>query len=504
MKIVTQFRVALISLATCAGVNAYAAFFVPGSIMVQVGASFLGMVIMVYLVIMTYTRLARPFAMINNCAERVAKGDLTTEMCYTADDELGTMVKNYGKMLGSLNSMLLTVIESANKIVDIVDILLNRSERTSVSAQNQSSRSHQIATAAEEMSQTIIDIAKNATASSDTSSAALDAARRGNAVAKNSGETVERVFEATVDLASMVEKLNSRVGEISGIATVIKGIADQTNLLALNAAIEAARAGEQGRGFAVVADEVRKLAERTIKATEEISEKITSVQTESQQTMQSMEHASSEVVQAKSEIKKVGEALLSIVDSVQRARDQITHIATSVEEQSATTGEVATNIEQTAAIAKDMEKMSSEVSRDVNTLISVVEGIRNAAGQFFIKGAELMILDRARTDHLLFMEKIRSHLQGEAHLDSSQLTDHHSCRFGKWYDGDGKKLCGGLASYQAIDQPHARIHALAKNAVSDFNAGKPRQAEATFAEMKKLSETIASNLLEIKRESSGA
>jgi methyl-accepting chemotaxis protein len=504
MKIVTRFRAALISLAACAGVNAYAAFFVPGSTMIQVGASLLGMAIMVYLLIMTYTRLERPFAMINKCAERVANGDLTTEMCYTADDELGAMVKNYGKMLGSLNTMLLTVIESANKIVDTVDALLSRSAKTAASAQNQSNQSHQIATAAEEMSQTIIDIAKNATASSDTSSMALDAAQRGNVVAKSSGDTVERVFEATVDLASMVEKLNSRVGEISGIATVIKGIADQTNLLALNAAIEAARAGEQGRGFAVVADEVRKLAERTIKATEEISEKITSVQAESQQTMQSMEHASSEVVQAKAEIKKVGEALSSIVASVQKARDQITQIATSVEEQSATTGEVASNIEKTAAIAKDMEAMSSEVSRDVNTLISVVEGIRNAAGQFTIKGAELMILDRARTDHLLFMEKIQSHLRSEISVDPATLPDHHSCRFGKWYDGDGKRLCGTMASYRAIDQPHARIHALAKSAVSDHNAGKNGQAQQTFVEMKKLSEAIASRLQEMKREASSS
>jgi methyl-accepting chemotaxis protein len=115
-----------------------------------------------------------------------------------------------------------------------------------------------------------------------------------------------------------------------------------------------------------------------------------------------------------------------------------------------------------------------------------------------------MILDRARTDHLLFIEKIHAHLRNEVPVDPGTLPDHHSCRFGTWYDGEGKKLCGNMASYRAIDQPHARIHALAKNVVSDYNAGKNQQAAETFAEMKKLSEAIASHLQEMKRDTAKA
>ena len=504
MKIVRQFRTALGALACCAGVNAYAAFFVSRSTPIQIGASFLGVCIMVYLFVLTYQRLERPFAMINQFARRVAEGDLTVEMCYVRDDELGAVVRNYGKMLASLNTMLMTIIESANSIVNTVDVLMNRSQKSALSAQSQSSQSHQIAAAAEEMSQTITDIAKNASAASETSAAALETAHRGYEVAENSGATVHRVYNATVALSGTVEKLNSRVEEISGIAAVIKGIADQTNLLALNAAIEAARAGEQGRGFAVVADEVRKLAERTIKATGEINDKIASVQTESRQTMQSMDNTTGEVIQATSEIKKVGAALSSIVESVRKARDQVTQIAAAVEEQSATTSEVATNVEQTATTAREMETLSRDVSHDVDGLIAVVEAIRSAAETFVIKDMDLIIIDRARTDHLLFMDKINSHLRGDTQIDPAHLPDHHSCRFGKWYDSDAKIRCGSSPSYKAIEQPHARIHAMAKEAVVAHASGDAQKAGRIYDEMKGHSAQIAAHLSEMKKECAGA
>jgi methyl-accepting chemotaxis protein len=231
---------------------------------------------------------------------------------------------------------------------------------------------------------------------------------------------VNKVFDATVNLAGMIEKLTKRVGEISGIATTIKGIADQTNLLALNAAIEAARAGEQGRGFAVVADEVRKLAERTIGATAEITEKIGSIRSDSEETTRSMSGASDEVVKSTTEIKAVGESLLSIVSAVQKARDQITLIASAVEQQSATTAEVTANIEKTAGIAKEMETMSSDVSNEVYRLSSIVEELRSSTAAFKTRGSGSMIFNNSKTDHLPFIKKVGSHLKGDTRLEAAK------------------------------------------------------------------------------------
>lgn len=353
---------------------------------VQVVLFVLNIIILWYIWISSRKKIVKPLSQFKERVEQIADGNLKVAMDYTGKDEIGDLSQSMNKMIQSLNTIINGILTSSNNVVQTVDILRVHAEKTSDGAKDQSGQAAQIATAAEEMSQTITDIAKNASIASDSSSHAKDVAEKGQEVANNAIETVNKVYTATVELASMVDKLNGRTGEIGDIVTVITDIADQTNLLALNAAIEAARAGEQGRGFAVVADEVRKLAERTIKATTEISDKIKAVQAESEQTKTSMDDASGEVTKATEYIRNVGNALHDIVEAVQRVRDQITQIATAVDEQSAASEEVARNIEKTSAIARDMEKMSGEVMHEVNTLTSIAEELRNSTAGFKTKG----------------------------------------------------------------------------------------------------------------------
>lgn len=349
----------------------------------------LGTVIIAIIIVLIYSLVKnlaiKPVGNIKNALQKIANGDLTTRLETKNTDDIGQTIVQMNNMTESFNVMIKQVIASSKRVIETVEVLKSRANQTTSGAREQSMQASQIATAAEEMSQTITDIARNASVASETSAEAMDTANKGKDVADGAVTTVNGVYTSTVELASMVDKLNNRVGEIGDIVTVIKDIADQTNLLALNAAIEAARAGEQGRGFAVVADEVRKLAERTIKATAEISEKISAVQVESEQTTKSMEEASLQVNKATNYIRELGEALNQIVESVLRVRDQITQIATAVDEQSAASEEVARNIEKTSAIAKNMENMAQEVMNEVTNLTKVSDDLKTTVSSFRIR-----------------------------------------------------------------------------------------------------------------------
>ncbi len=326
--------------------------------------------------------ILKPIDLIISQTKRISDGDLTRSVDYSGNDEIGSLAKNVNSMTTKLKEMIGDISVASQNIVTSSNHFKIIAEKLAKGANSQTEQSQRIATAAEEMSQTITDIAKNADVAAETSEEAMKTAYNGKEIADGAVNTINSVYTSTVELAQMVQKLNNRASEIGNIVTVIKDIADQTNLLALNAAIEAARAGEQGRGFAVVADEVRKLADRTIKATGEISEKIGVIQQESIETNHTMTSASEKVTKATKYIKEVECSLNQIVDAVQRVKDQITHIATAVDEQSSASEDVVQNIEETATISKEIDKIALEIISGTNKLTDIVNRLEKNVSVF--------------------------------------------------------------------------------------------------------------------------
>ncbi|MDA8172941.1 MAG: methyl-accepting chemotaxis protein [Nitrospiraceae bacterium] len=461
---------------------------------------FLGILFIGWMIVAIVERTHRPLAdLIENMAV-VTKEHSCLVRFEEGSDEIARLAKNVNGIIHFFSDMVNSVMISTSKLLPVIDVLKGMTEKTTGGARRQSMQAVQIATAAEEMSQTIAEIARNTSHAAQASAETMDIAMGGKEIASGAVETENNVFTSTVELAGVIGKLNGRVEEIGGIVTVIKEIADQTNLLALNAAIEAARAGDQGKGFAVVADEVRKLAEKTIRATAEISTKIESVQAESGETVKSMEGAKADVAKATKFIKHVGESLESIVGSAQKVRDQVANISTAVEQQSATTADVSKNIEQTSTIAHEIEKLSGSVLEEVLRLTKIADELRGATSQVRTKGGAAIMIEIAKNDHRGFLQKIANCVSGEMEMNVSQLPDHHTCRFGKWYYKEGMDICGAMAAFKQMETPHELIHKLSKDVLAASGAGEKDKADRIFREMEGVSGQMLGLLDTLKSE----
>jgi methyl-accepting chemotaxis protein len=329
-----------------------------------------------------YRSVMQPIDDLGNIAEGFSKGDFSVKMDVLRKDEFGPLAGNFnqaGERLGDIASKLKSSIENLASSSEELSMTAGDLER---GAGSQASQTGQAASAMSEMSQSIIDVARNAGEVSDMSEETSRFAVKGRETVAETVEAMNRIAGAVKNSAMTIEDLGHSSQEIGEIVNTIKGIADQTNLLALNAAIEAARAGEQGRGFAVVADEVRKLAERTGKATNEITEMIDKIQSDTNTTVASMGSGKAEVDNGAAMVKEAMASLEQIVGSSERSKDMVRLIATSTEEQSTSAEHVSVNMEDIAGITRASEKSVAEIKRTSDALAGLASELRALASWF--------------------------------------------------------------------------------------------------------------------------
>ncbi len=310
------------------------------------------------------------------------EGDLTKRIEVQNDDELGELSKWFNTFMDKLQEIIAQVAQSTEHIASATEEISSSATQSSQAAETQKDQTNQVATAMQEMSSTVLQV-------SDNSNKAAESARQAGEIAKNGGKIVSQTVnvikglaDATRDTAGKIQELGNSSDQIGQIIGVIDDIADQTNLLALNAAIEAARAGEQGRGFAVVADEVRKLAERTTQATKEIAKMIKTIQEETQRAVEAMESGTKNVEEGVNSATQAGEALQDIIHASEQVGEMIVHIATAATEQSSATEQVNSNMEQIAKLVQESAVGAQQSAKACADLSNLALDMQALVGRF--------------------------------------------------------------------------------------------------------------------------
>ena len=315
--------------------------------------------------------ISRPLAQVNAMLDTLANGDLTGRLSDSSNDEFGELSANINKLISNLRQLVAGIADRSAQLATAAEESSSISAQSRNSMQAQRAQVEQVAAATHEMSSTTTEVASGAAKALDEIQHSDEEAKRVRIISDENKRTIEALADEIKNASDVINQLSENSANIGGILDVIRGIAEQTNLLALNAAIEAARAGEQGRGFAVVADEVRTLASRTQHSTEEIQNMIERLQSDSNRAVHVMERGRNQAETCVTQADEAALALHAITESVHQAADSSTAIATAAEQQSATAHDISEKLEAIVALAEQAEAgahQTSDASEEVAKL----------------------------------------------------------------------------------------------------------------------------------------
>jgi methyl-accepting chemotaxis protein len=327
----------------------------------------------------------RPLDEVVAAAGRIAAGDLTVKVAYHSRDEIGALAGSFNDMTARFGRVVEKLAGSASHVAGASGQLGDITGRTSRGMQRQRLETEQAATAMHEMSATVQEVARNTQAAATAAQQADAEAKKGGTVVTQAITTIDALAGKVEQVADVIRRLEAESDGIGRVLDVIRGIAEQTNLLALNAAIEAARAGEQGRGFAVVADEVRKLANRTQESTEEIRRTIEQLQSEAKNAVLSMEEGRAQAKASVDEARRAGTSLDNIVRVVATITEMNAHIACAAEQQSSVAEEISKNVVRISQVAQETTGGAEQIATAGEQLAQLSTQLQGLVGQFRVR-----------------------------------------------------------------------------------------------------------------------
>ncbi|MCG9729809.1 methyl-accepting chemotaxis protein [Shewanella sp. Isolate13] len=326
--------------------------------------------------------LTRSLDKINHALNVLASGDLTHKLDDSGHDEFAKLSANCNKLVDSLRSLIQGILERSDQLAAAAEETSAITAQTTVGIQEQKSQVDQVATATTQLSSSAQQVTVSADEALSQIKAADDESQHMRLMADENKRTILALADEVAKASVVINKVHADSASIGSILDVIRGIAEQTNLLALNAAIEAARAGEQGRGFAVVADEVRSLASRTQDSTQEIQQMIEVLQKGTQEAVAVMDLGSSQASSCVEKTEQANNALESISEAVHRAHDSGTHIAHAAQEQNLVSQQVSEKLEHIAAISEETSTGADQTAQSSHQVAQLAEELQASVKEF--------------------------------------------------------------------------------------------------------------------------
>lgn len=349
--------------------------------------SFLLSVIFSAIAIAIVLFVTKVIRLLSDVIKKIDNADLNTAFNSEQNDEIGELLRAFDRFILSIRDTLLEVSGTTSSVVNASAEISSSTEQIAAGAQEQSSQANEVVSAVEEMTKTIVENSKNAFETAEMTKQSKETAEQGYKVVEETLGGMRRIAGVVKRSAQSVRELGRSSDQIGEIIGVIDDIADQTNLLALNAAIEAARAGEQGRGFAVVADEVRKLAERTTRATKEIAVMIKKIQDDTGGAVQSMDEGTREVDEGIRLADNAGEALQKIMSTSQMVTDMVAQIAAASEQQSSGSEQISKNVEAIGSVTQQTASGTEHIARAAEDLNRLTEDLQELVNRFKLSAA---------------------------------------------------------------------------------------------------------------------